>query len=988
MNRENYYLLLELNYDPPEHDKCRIDAAITGKQAQWSKLRNHPSKGREAQMYLDMLPDIKALMENKQMREEEAKEAKVKVAQQEKKKFKDIDDAIRLLSAKKSISEEELEKLAKKFSVSEDLLRKRIKVPIVKKEAREKKVQPLDASVWKKISAALAILQKDSLYHFLDLSPKSSLKTLMEKANEMATEIKKDSRKNAVLTAGLELTGHCVNVFKTRDMKDRHDVSMAHQGLDQLNQAIEVAGLDGIVEAEEFDGLMKKALGLGLSYEEAEEHIYNYCSKRKWRVKGTTRPPVDEMKQCAHCGIMNGSDARNCTSCGYPLDLTCPKCNKVNRASNANCGNCGFAIGDMLNAIPLLRNAKTSWAGGDMKKTAQRLLKVLYFWPAHPEAQGMLQQIKDKEKEIDNLATKLEELIHKKRFNEARQVLFRLKGKDSGHPQLSRETMINANISAAEKWIKKAAAAIKSDDVLDCFSKALLECGDCREAIDGMAKYPPDPPGKLTASGSSRSISLQWTQSPSRGPVRYILVRKPQSPPLNAQDGDVLAETSQNLVDEVDAVPGIIYYYGVYSKRGEVCSARGAIAGPVMRCAEVEDLVVTPGDRVVNLAWKAPANAGIVMVRFKPATIPGGPADGDTLPGVGREGAVATGLKNEQLYGFRIMTVYKDEKGKEIYSPGLAVRAKPVAPPEPVTDMTVSKKNNQLYIQWTPPATGAVQVIHSLEPFHVASGEVISRQRLSAIGTAVPVRNAGRLQIPVAFQGILHILPVTVAGDIAVAGNAATATSIDEVSQLKGVINSGKLYLQWEWPAGAQKVLVAYNHNAYPVGPDDAAGVRKAFTRNEYLRNSAFIIRSVEAKDYYFRLFVAAGEGEKAIYSSGCPCLVTNTGYCELYYEIHLSKSFMGKVKTARIKLFSKDGQFKIPRALLVKKSHNLPLRRGDGIPILSIEPATIGTYGEFFEIPARELGKGMFARLFFEDDSQHRRFRVMPPPRNKCELG
>ncbi len=987
MNRENYYLLLELPYNPPEHDKGRIDGAIAKKQTQWSKLRNHPTKGREAQMYLDMLPDIRALMSNKEMREEEAKEAKEIAAQEKKKKFKAIDEAIRLLSAKKSISEEELEKLAKKFSVTEAVLRKRIKVPIVKKKSR-KKVELLDASVWKKITAGLAIVQKDSLYHFLALSPKSSLKTLLDKANEIASELKRDSRKTAVLTAGLELTGHCVNVFKTGDMKNRHDASMAHQNLDHLNEAIEVAGLDGIVEAEEYDSLLKKAMGLGLSYEEAEEHIYAYCSKRKWRVKSNTRPvDVGEMKQCGNCGIMNGQEAKNCVECGYPLNLSCPQCNHVNAASHASCSNCGFAIGDMLNAIPLLRDAKTSRAGGDIQKTQQLLLKVLHFWPSHPEAQAILQEIKNKENEIARLATQLEELVNKKQYYEARKALFRLKGQAPGHPQSSLERVINSKIAAAENWVKKAGAAVKGDDALDYFSKALLECSDCREANDGIAKYPPDPPGKLTASSSARSISLQWSYSPSRGPVQYVVVRKAQSPPLNAHDGDVLAETAQNLMDEINAIPGIIYYYAVFSRRGVVCSARGAIAGPIIRTAEVDDLNATPGDGVINLDWKTPQNAGEVMVRITPGGVPTGPNGGTALQGVHKDGVVATGLKNNQVYGFRVMAVFKDEKGKKVFSPGSTVQTRPVAPPKPVTDMNVTKKGNQLLIRWTPPGGDTVQIYHARSAFQVSSGEIISRELLSH-GTAVPVQHEGRVQVPVSFQGVLHILPVTVVGDVAVAGKAVTTTSINEVSDLKGVINSGKLYLEWKWPPGAQKVVVAYNHKGYPTGPDDPAGVRKVFTQNEYLRNSAFIIRSVEEGDYYFSVFVAAGSGENVIYSSGCRCLVTNTGHSELYYEISLSKNFLGKVKSAQLKLFSKDGQFKIPKAVLVKKNQNLPLRRSDGIPILDILPVPINTRGRFYEIPAREIGKGMFVGLFFEDDAQHQRFRVMSPPRNKCELG
>lgn len=93
-------------------------------------------------------------------------------------------------------------------------------------------------------------------------------------------------------------------------------------------------------------------------------------------------------------------------------------------------------------------------------------------------------------------------------------------------------------------------------------------------------------------------------------------------------------------------------------------------------------------------------------------------------------------------------------------------------------------------------------------------------------------------------------------------------------------------------------------------------------------------------------------------------------------------------MKSAQLKLFSRDGNFKIPKAVLVKKSHNLPLRRSDGMPILDILPVTIGAHGQLYEIPTREMGKGMFVKLFFEDDAQHQRFRVMSPPRNRCQLG
>lgn len=64
MNRDNYYLILELSINPPETDSNKIETAIQAKQAAWSRLRNHPTKGRQAQQYLGWLSDIKRVMLN------------------------------------------------------------------------------------------------------------------------------------------------------------------------------------------------------------------------------------------------------------------------------------------------------------------------------------------------------------------------------------------------------------------------------------------------------------------------------------------------------------------------------------------------------------------------------------------------------------------------------------------------------------------------------------------------------------------------------------------------------------------------------------------------------------------------------------------------------------------------------------------------------------------------------------------------------------
>ena len=987
MSRENYYILLELPTSPPETDMNRINAAIDRKQAEWSKLRSHPTKGRQAQRYLELLPDMKLFMADSDQRREEATQAEIIKKKEESDRYKELDAAIKLLSSKKQITEEEVNNLCKRFSFPEDVVRKRIKVPIVKGKKKKSAAKRLEPSEEKKISDSLDMIDKKSIYDFLALSPTSSTNTLLAKVKQVILELKRDSRKDAENTARQELTGFCLKVFKTEETRKMYDASLAYQRLTDLNKAIEIAGLDKRIDVEEFDSLMTIARQSGLRLDEAEEHITEYCTRKKWVVRTPTKPTVEKMQQCGLCGLMNMPGSKNCADCGTPLAVDCPECNHSNPSTHANCGQGGFPVGDMLNAIPLITAARKRKNGGNNKETAALLREALSFWPRHPEALPLLEEIEKKEKEISNLNRELNNLVSEQKFYKAHQVLFNLKQLDGKHPSLSLAAKIQPKINAAESWIKKARIAAKGDDAMDCFTRAILECKDCREAIDNMAKYPPDPPGSLKAVPSPRSISLQWNKSSSRGAVSYRIVRKSQSTPLNALDGESLGETSQVIFADSEAMPGEIYYYGIYSRRGEVFSETGVIAGPLIRTAEIENLSIIPGDSVINLTWKSPANIKGILVRVKSGSVPMGRNDGQNLRGTREDGVLAGGLTNGQLYGFFISAIFKNEKGLDVYSPGITCQSRPVSPPPPVKDMTVTKKENKINVNWTPPGKGTVQILYSKHPFPFSPGEAIPTSKLTGTGAQVPVRNAGSVQITVNFQGVIHILPVTIDGDIATAGKPGVATSIDEVANLKGSINSGKLYMEWDWPAGAQKVLIMYNNRAFPTRPDEENAAKKTFTRVEYLKHSGFVLRSIEEKDYYFTIFVAAGEGRSVIFSAGKQCLITNTGHVELYYDIHLNKSLLGKVKSAQLRVYTKGKKIKIPRTVLVKKLNNLPLRKTDGIQILSAAAVDVSEIPAAIDIPDREIHKAAYVKLFFEDDAYHQRFRIMPPSKDKLRL-
>ncbi|WP_373498799.1 DUF1566 domain-containing protein [Desulfococcus sp.] len=126
MDIKNYYFLLELSIDPPENTPEVIEDAIQKKQALWSRLRNHPTKGTQAQQYMGLLPDIRNVMTNDALRRKEAEEAKRLFIEREKETNNRIDRHIALLLSKGRISGDEISQLARLNSVSEERIQERI----------------------------------------------------------------------------------------------------------------------------------------------------------------------------------------------------------------------------------------------------------------------------------------------------------------------------------------------------------------------------------------------------------------------------------------------------------------------------------------------------------------------------------------------------------------------------------------------------------------------------------------------------------------------------------------------------------------------------------------------------------------------------------------------------------------------------------------------------------------------------------------------
>jgi len=333
MERENFYILLDLSIDPPETDPETIKQRIKKKQAEWSKLRNHPTKGLQAQKNISLIPEMEKVMLDPQLRAEELEGAKRVIKQGKESKYPEIDRHIDILMGKGFISQEEviklanvhglsqneiqdrinakkqekfghidraislrmdkgyiteveIAKIAKRHSLTEDEVRRRVRCPIKKDDKEKSDVKPrhIDKSLEKTINDNLNILGKSSLYDFLELPESADLESLQAQAGRKKKELSNISRKDASMTAGNTLAGQCMTIFKSDESRNAYDISLARSRLAALDSDIDIAAINGKVRPEYYDVLVKKAMEFGMDQEEANAYLQAYCRRKGYKI--------------------------------------------------------------------------------------------------------------------------------------------------------------------------------------------------------------------------------------------------------------------------------------------------------------------------------------------------------------------------------------------------------------------------------------------------------------------------------------------------------------------------------------------------------------------------------------------------------------------------------------------------------------------------------------------------------------------------------
>ncbi|MEW9097069.1 MAG: hypothetical protein AB2417_18485 [Clostridiaceae bacterium] len=209
--------------------------------------------------------------------------------------------------------------------------------------------------------------------------------------------------------------------------------------------------------------------------------------------------------------------------------------------------------------------------------------------------------------------------------------------------------------------------------------------------------------------------------------------------------------------------------------------------------------------------------------------------------------------------------------------------------------------------------------------------------------------------------------------------------SIPEVLFIRGETKYGQLSIEWGWPDEIEEVLICHRMDKFPTGPRDLSSTQCEIKRCYEDKIGSYTISKASQGDFYFCVYTKVNFNGKILYSQGQKRLVVNKEPSEIFYEIKIKKNIFGKVKSAQIVVWSKEKEVNLPQLTLVGKVGNMPLQKSDGESIVNIDYESITKDKSIdIELPNDKIRGNMYVKLFFNDDTNSRLFRIVSPAKER----
>ncbi len=988
---ENWYMILELEFDPPVHDEAAIAAKIDEKAKFWAANFNNFKLGPQYRAWHQNIPQIKKdMIGPDNIRGELAADACTKV-------YGPVDKLLKTIGKKGYITADEGDKLATKLKIQVDVVRKRAqKLGLEwRKGSGEKhqklyekyyKTKPLGAANFDGMAQLLASFQTDNLYGFLfagtTIDPKTARNMPPSALLSRSQEKKKQefSGHTSVAGSGAKLCGQCELIFKSDSEKKKYDEYLEYMRRKKVFDEIkQMADISGSISTDVGDDFVARLTEILRDRELAFDLVAAYCAVEKISYARADEGAKPMNIKVCRCGCSNDvSDGRQvCRSCGLPLVLTCPKCGTKNDANVRVC-KCGFPFENIDKAQAMCALAESSMAALDFAAARVQLKDAETYWPGSPKAAELLKRLTDYESRVGAEVTKMRRAMAERRYYEAQRQYQSICRLFPGYKDPEMEAQCGQAVRSAQTLFAKAQATGQEREVLELCAQAYELCADLPGVRDLMGRYPPAPVSGFAVSSNpnTRVNLISWRGSSDDKSIRYVLVRSESGWVQHVSDGDILYRGSADSYCDKDIKPGTVYYYNVFADRAGVFS-KGAQGEnrEVINLFEISGLTATPGNETVNLSW-APLPKGATAEVY----LLGAGTTERLLASVSADGYLARNLTNGTPCRFKVALVY-NIGGKRRVTRGITTPAiTPEKPADPIDTVRVKPgQGDDFEVIWYQEDGQEVRLYGTRQKPHHQSGDVLAlsvlEQEMRLLQTK-PLSAATRQTLAANERGVtithqsaemLYVVPVVVKGGSATFGALARVVKGETVTVKDAIAANGNLNILIDPPKNASGFLVLYRHDRFPGDLSDTGATRKYIPFSQYKLTDSLVIPQLANQKYYLTIFAEFRRDGDKDYSPGIDRLFDNAPKANISYAITYRKPFFG-AKELILKFTADTRQFQLPEIDVMSRIGSVPMFKNAANLIQTIPAQPVD--GELTVNIPMTPGKNTYIKAFFHHDA------------------
>lgn len=990
MERQNYFEILGLDFDPPEKNERKIQQAI----ASWKKrtedlLANETVDVRRSALSAELnLHDniVEVLSENK-TRNAEARELKEKrIVQLEKlidimlfdiQGTPEVNNAqIRNVNIKLGLSSDTIEKVYTKKgfvlrpkttnyklgdyflssvqqkSLNELLFRLQ---ETFGKDINQRQFYPWVKNVVDLYSLACFFSGNDDVEQY-----KSKRTTELCSIMEVGVQKFVTAPNNVLLKTLSDLFAFGqAQIFNSENNRKKYDQSLKREKLQSFFALLKSAP-DNFKKDRYFAESCIKTIQKSFPDYNLSLALYN-------QEAGLMQDPYEPIEALIHvtCGACKSpiefrthEEAENgkCAVCGAALYVTCPnpKCHKKVPASAEWCS-CGFNICEMQFFDEYVNAAQFALKEMDLTEARRQLANAANAYPGHPRLASLSKLIKEETDKYEKPLNDLKALMGGGKYYAAQKLLGTI---TSSMPQLKLETqrklimdkLLEAKQLMPAPNLSLSARANRCVEILETVK-------DYQPAIDMLGSCRPNAPLNLHGAintGNQLTCTLTWSSNGDKG-VSYCVVRKINGVPQRHSDGDMLAANLNTMEFKDNTIqPGISYGYAVFAHRFGVYSDPAACVIEKFSELDSKRVRAVADNGVCRFSWVLPTNCIGVRILRSVNAVPSEWPNGSSSIITERASANFddTDVTNNKVYGYRLQCVYPYENGFR-YSEGYTVMLTPEQPPVAVKNVTAKIEGRTVSVRWnTPDAAQRSVVIREVSSSSAANmvGQIISASDINSIlGNGRIYANTAsstqQCQFDIPANTLVALAIVVVAGSKGIISEIVRVSSVEkcEINKAETRIESNRLKIVLhKKPKNLEKIhyIVARKTDSkvpWATIDDAKRNTLQVITVQDYDRDGMILIESPPKADLYVSIIGQYKMPDGSIvYSDASKLRISNKPKQKITYRLSWGGGlFSSRPKPKDCKLYVSTSAEETPTLKLVYRS--------DGhIPMKLLDPKTI----------------------------------------------